>query len=68
MRNALEKITYEEYKKIFAPDAPLSPLDREIGEMSARGCSAVEISLKCHCSTATVDRRRKEICRRAGIK
>lgn len=46
--------------------APLSDLDRQIFDMSVRGCSVVEISLRCHCSTATVSRRRKAIIKRMG--
>lgn len=63
----LSEITFADYRRIFAPDAPLSPLDRKIAEMSAKGCSAVEISMTCHISTATVSRKRKEIIRRMGI-
>jgi DNA-binding CsgD family transcriptional regulator len=52
---------------MLGPDAPLGDLDRQIALMSAKNCSAVEISLACHISTATVSRRRKEIIRRMGI-
>lgn len=48
-------------------DAPLSELDRSIFDMTVRGCSAVEISMRCHCSTATVSRRRKAIIKRMGL-
>ena len=66
-RCLLADLTYTDYNRIFAQDAPLSPLDRQIGEMSARGCTAVEISMAVHCSTATVERRRKSIIRRAML-
>ena len=65
-RCLLAELTFAEYKRIFA-DAPLSDVDRQIAEMSARGCTAVEISFAVHCSTATVERRRKSILRRAGM-
>lgn len=66
-RCRLAEMNYADYKRVFAEDAPLSPLDRQIGEMSARGCTAVEISMAAHCSTATVERRRRSIIRRAML-
>ena len=66
-RCLLAELNFEDYNRIFAADAPLSDVDRQIGEMSARGCTAVEISMAVHCSTATVERRRKSILRRAGL-
>lgn len=57
-------LPFAEYKAYH--DAPLSDLDRSIFEMTVRGCSAVEISMACHCSTATVSRRRKSIIKRMG--
>lgn len=48
-------------------NAPLSELDRQIFDMTVRGYSAVEISMRCHCSTATVSRRRKAIIKRMGL-
>lgn len=66
-RCLLAELTFADYNRIFAADAPLSALDRQIGEMSARGYTAVEISMAVHCSTATVERRRKSILRRAGM-
>ena len=62
----LADISFADYKSIF-DGAPLSSMDRQIADMSARGCTAVEISLAVHCSTATVERRRKDIIRRAGL-
>lgn len=62
----LSELSFAACKELLAPDAPLSDLDRKIAEMSAKGCSAVEISMACHISTATVSRRRKEIIRRMG--
>lgn len=62
----LSEIPFADYKMIMA-EAPLSDLDRKIADMSARGASAVEISMACHCSTATVSRRRKAIIKRMGL-
>ena len=64
----LAEITFADYRRIFGADAPLSPLDRQIAEMSCKGCSAVEISMACHVSTATVERRRKSILARIDLK
>ena len=66
-RNPLTNIGMEKYRSAFADDAPLSELDRQIGEMSCRGCSIVEISMRTHTSTATVTRRRKKLIERIGL-
>lgn len=66
-RCLLADLTFADYNRIFTPDAPLSAMDRQIAEMSAKGCTAVEISMAVHCSTATVERRRKSIIRRAML-
>lgn len=60
----LAKIPAKDYGRLFGPDAPLSPLDRQIAEMSCRDCSVVEISIAAKCSTATVVRRRNMIVKR----
>lgn len=66
-RNPLTNISVERYRSGFGVDAPFSDLDREIGEMSCRGCSIVEIAMKTNTSTATVSRRRKSIIQRMGL-
>lgn len=60
----LAKMSFAEYRAL--EDAPLSDLDRQVLDLSVRGCSVVEISMRCHCSTATVSRRRQSILRRMG--
>lgn len=66
-RNPLTNISVERYRSAFGEDAPFSELDRQIGEMSCRGCSIVEIAMKTCTSTATVSRRRKSIISRMGL-
>lgn len=63
-KSRLAEMPFAEYHTL--DDAPLSDLDRDILNLSARGASAVEISMRCHCSTATVSRRRKSILQRMG--
>lgn len=58
----LAEIGFNEYRQL--ENAPLSEMDRDILFMSARGCTLVEIAMRCHCSTATVSRRRRSILRR----
>jgi DNA-binding NarL/FixJ family response regulator len=66
-RCKLSELSFQACREMLGPDAPLGDLDRQIALMSAKGCSAVEISMACHISTATVSRRRKEIIRRMGV-
>lgn len=63
-KSPLARIPAKDYSRLFGPDAPLSPLDRQIAEMSCRDCSVVEISLAANCSPATVVRRRHMIAKR----
>ena len=63
-KSLLAELPFAEYHAL--DNAPLSDVDRAILDMSARGASVVEISMRCHCSTATVSRRRKSILRRMG--
>lgn len=66
-RCKLSDLSFQACRELLGDDAPLNALDRQIAIMSAKNCSAVEISMACHISTATVSRRRKQIIRRMGL-
>lgn len=63
-RSELASIGFAEYKRAREGGMPLSETDEQIFDLSCRGASIVEISMRTHCSTATVSRRRAAILSR----